>query len=162
MGPEASGSVSELGDEASIDLIGLFRTSWVDMVRLATFLIGSQTAAEDLVQDTFERLAVRDVDAAAPVRYLRASVVNACRSYRRRRLVEFRHRPSGTFCAEDHPRELLDVLGRLSMRQRTAVVLRYYADLPESEIADILHCRPGTVRSLVQRALLELKKELST
>jgi RNA polymerase sigma factor (sigma-70 family) len=62
----------------------------------------------------------------------------------------------------DDPGELWDILDRLSERQRTAVVLRYYADLPESEIAAILHCRPSTVRSLVQRALTRLREELST
>ncbi len=61
----------------------------------------------------------------------------------------------------DKPLELIDVLKRLSTRQRTAVVLRYYLDLPEDEIAAILECRPGTVRSIVQRALAKLKKELT-
>ena len=61
----------------------------------------------------------------------------------------------------DKPLELIDVLKRLSTRQRTAVVLRFYLDLPENEIAAILECRPGTVRSIVQRALAKLKKELT-
>jgi DNA-directed RNA polymerase specialized sigma24 family protein len=49
----------------------------------------------------------------------------------------------------------------VSTRQRTALVLRYYVDLPEDDIAAILHCRPATVRSLVQRGLDRLREELS-
>jgi RNA polymerase sigma factor (sigma-70 family) len=54
-----------------------------------------------------------------------------------------------------------DVLTVLSPRQRAAVVLRYYEDLPEAEIATLLGCRPGTVKSTLARALVLLKKELA-
>ena len=131
------------------------------MVRLATFLVGSQPLAEDLVSDCFERLAKRSDHPDAPKSYLRTSVVNACRSHHRRLRTNRAHHLGSAPESQDKPRELLDVLTRLPARQRTAVVLRYYLDLPESEIALILRCRPGTVRSLVQRALLKLKKELS-
>jgi RNA polymerase sigma factor (sigma-70 family) len=139
----------------------LFDSSWTEMVRLATFLVGSQHAAEDLVSDTFERLAKRPAPPDEPRGYLRTSVVNACRSHLRRLHVERVHRPVPMSGSVDKPREMTDVLARLSTRQRTAVVLRYYLDLPESEIAEILGCRPGTVRSIVQRALAKLKKELT-
>ena len=56
--------------------------------------------------------------------------------------------------------ELRDALGRLGERQRAVVVLRYFADLPDVEIAEVLGCRPSTVRSLVRRALRVLRKEL--
>ena len=61
----------------------------------------------------------------------------------------------------DSPGELWDVLDRLTQRQRTALVLRYYLDLPEEEIAAVLRCRPSTVRSLVLRGLARLREELS-
>ena len=51
-------------------------------------------------------------------------------------------------------------LDALSSRQRLAVVLRFYEDLPESEIAELLGCRPGTVKSLLDRAKHTLRKEL--
>jgi RNA polymerase sigma factor (sigma-70 family) len=139
----------------------LFKSSWTDMVRLATFLVGSQPAAEDLVSDTFERLARLAARPDDPPRYLRTSVVNACHSYHRRQRTERAYRSALLRDSQDKPRELTDVLARLSERQRTAVVLRYYLDLPESEIASILRCRPGTVRSIVARALAKLKKELT-
>ncbi len=141
----------------------LFRSTWTDLVRLAAFLTGSLPAAEDLVQDTFLRFGARPAPLPDdPTRYLRTSVVNACRSYHRRRLVERRHRPALAHPGTDDPDELWDVLDRLTHRQRTALVLRYYADLPEEEIAAVLRCRPSTVRSLVRRGLARLREELSS
>ena len=57
-------------------------------------------------------------------------------------------------------RELLDAVARLPYRQRAVVVLRYYADFSERDIADALGCRPGTVKSLASRALDTLRQEL--
>jgi len=56
--------------------------------------------------------------------------------------------------------ELGDALAALPTRQRAAVVLRYYADLPDADIARTLRCRPGTVRSLIHRALADLRKTI--
>jgi RNA polymerase sigma factor (sigma-70 family) len=56
--------------------------------------------------------------------------------------------------------ELEDAVAKLPARQRAAVVLRYYGDLPDADIARALRCRPGTVRSLIHRALAELRKEI--
>jgi RNA polymerase sigma factor (sigma-70 family) len=52
------------------------------------------------------------------------------------------------------------LLGSLPRQQRAVLVLRYYEDLPDSEIAEILHCKPGTVRSLASRALATLRESL--
>jgi RNA polymerase sigma factor (sigma-70 family) len=157
---EATVSLPDEG-ETQAALGDLFRSRWNDLVRLATFLTGSLPAAEDLVQDTFVRLGSRPTAPDDPERYLRTSVVNACRSYHRRRFLERRHR-SGQFApTADVPSELWDVLARLSPRQRSAVVLRYYLDLPEDDIAATLDCRPSTVRSLIRRALAKLREELS-
>ena len=60
----------------------------------------------------------------------------------------------------DQPSELLDVVARLSYKQRVVLVLRYWADLPEGEIAEIVGARPATVRSINARALARLSKEL--
>jgi len=150
------------GDSATrADVAELFRDSWDELVRLAAFLTGSLSAAEDLVQDVFVRFGAREPSPHDARGYLRTSVVNACRSYHRRRLLERRHRPGLPPPGVDHPSELWDVLSRVSTRQRTALVLRYYLDRPEEDIADILHCRRSTVRSLVQRGLARLREELS-
>lgn len=154
-------SLPEGESDQGPDLGELFRSSWDDLVRLATFLTGSVPVAEDLVQDTFLRFGARSTPPDDPTKYLRTSVVNACRSYHRRRFLEHRHRPGLPRPGIDSPSELWDILDRLSPRQRTALVLRYYLDLPEDDIAAILHCRPSTVRSLVQRGLDRLREELS-
>jgi len=56
--------------------------------------------------------------------------------------------------------DLWRALGRLSKRQRAALVLRFYEDLPERQVAEILRCRPGTVKSLVSRGLETLRNEI--
>jgi RNA polymerase sigma factor (sigma-70 family) len=55
---------------------------------------------------------------------------------------------------------LLDAVARLSYKQRVVLVLRYWADLPEGEIAEIIGARPATIRSINARALARLSKEL--
>ena len=57
--------------------------------------------------------------------------------------------------------EIAEALATLPEKQRTAVVLRFYEDLPEGEIASVLGCRPNTVRTLVHRGLATLRKEVS-
>ncbi|HEY5251578.1 MAG TPA: sigma factor [Acidimicrobiales bacterium] len=129
-------SLSAGDSETRADVAELFRGSWDEPVRLAAFLTGSLPAAEDLVQDVFVRFGAQQPSPDNARRYLRTSVVNACRSYHRRRLLECRHRPGLPPPGVDHPSELWDVFNRMSTRQRTALVLRYYLDLPEEEIAE--------------------------
>lgn len=62
---------------------------------------------------------------------------------------------------DDEDRDLLDVVDRLPYRQKAVVVCRYYLDLSETQIAEALGCRPGTVKSLASRALATMRKELS-
>jgi RNA polymerase sigma-70 factor (sigma-E family) len=141
-------------------------------VRLAYLLTGDRALAEDLVQDAFVRLAGRLVhlrDQSAFDAYLRRTVVNLSNSYFRRKKVERAFLDSARSAAgmrgsqapsvEDRE-DLWRALGRLSARQRAAVVLRFYEDLPEREVAEILKCPPGTVKSLVSRGLETLRKEI--
>jgi len=55
---------------------------------------------------------------------------------------------------------MLDALDRLPARRRAAIVLRFYEDLAEADIAQVLGCRPGTVKSLLSRGLAQLRKEV--
>ncbi|HLI45346.1 MAG TPA: sigma factor-like helix-turn-helix DNA-binding protein [Acidimicrobiales bacterium] len=139
----------------------LYVSSYQSLVRLAFVLTGSRELAEDLVQDSFVRLHRHFDRLETPDRYARQVVVNACRSHFRRSGRERERRPllyvvdgegGGTSSGELH-----DLLLRLPYRQRAAIVLRFYADLSENEIAEALECRPGTVGSLIHRGLEHLR-----
>jgi RNA polymerase sigma-70 factor (sigma-E family) len=143
-------------------------------VRLAYLLTGDAALAEDIVQDAFVRLAGRLLhlrDPGAFEAYLRRTVMNMSKSYFRRKRVEraYLAKARGAITTQDtrwSDRSVEDrdalwaALGKLSRRQRVAVVLRFYEDLPEREIAEVLKCRPGTVKSLVSRGLDTLRTEM--
>lgn len=142
--------------------------------RLAYLLTGDREVAEDLVQDAFVRLAGRLAhlrDPGAFDAYLRRTVVNLSNSYFRRRRVErlYLKRAQASFDPDGavrlgrsvEEREVLwEALRRLPQRQRSAIVLRFYEDLSEARTADLLKCRPGTVKSLVSRGLETLRDEM--
>lgn len=156
-------TVDTVGAARADGLTELYRREHEAMVRVASVIVGSRGQAEEIVQDAFEVVGQRWSTLANPGGYLRTTVVNGCRMALRRRTVEARHRVVDA-PAIDGPAELVelrDALGRLSERARIVVVLRYLVDLPDAEIADLLGCRPATVRSIVHRALKDLRKELS-
>lgn len=146
----------------------------VGAVRLAYLLTGDRAVAEDLVQDAFVRLAGRLAHLRDPGSfdaYLRRTVVNLSHSYFRRKRVERLYlRRAGGMVEPDAGRwsrrsvedrdVLWTALGKLSERQRAAIVLRFYEDLSEGRVAEILRCRPGTVKSLVSRGLETLRIEM--
>jgi RNA polymerase sigma-70 factor (sigma-E family) len=138
-----------------------YRAQHEPMLRLAYLLTQSRAIAEELVQDSFIRVQPRWATLDEPAAYLRRAVTNACYSYHRRRHLEeaVAHEPSGP-AAPEHD-EMWDALARLAPRRRAVLVLRYYLDLSEAEIADALGCRPGTVKSMGHRALADLRKALT-
>jgi RNA polymerase sigma-70 factor (sigma-E family) len=155
------------------DLIDrLFRQEAVSLVHLARFFVDDASAAEDLVQEAFIRLARtahRIRDASATTAYLRSIVLNLARDHNRRGLVSLRHRPPADVAPptpEDRAlaREEADVvvaaLRDLPVRQRDCVVLRYYLDLGVSEIAETLHVSPNSVKTHLQRGLRALEQRL--
>lgn len=139
------------------------------LVRTAYLLTGSRNAAEELVQDTLVRLYPKwdkVTGADVPLAYVRRSLSNNFVNDRRRAYV--RHEltteqlpdaavePAAIHRTDDRS-QLWPLLNRLPDRQRAAIVLRYYEDLDDDEIAAILDCRPGTVRSLLSRGLATLR-----
>lgn len=155
----------DAGDSAGngADLESLFLVERVPMVRLATLMVGSRAIAEEVVQDAFASVGERWNGLQRPGAYLRATVVNGCAQTLRRRSVEDRHRPVRLEVSAEIPERLIELrsaLDRLTDRQRIVVVLRYFADVPDDEIARLLEVRPPTVRSLAHRALAALRKEL--
>ncbi|MBT3154948.1 SigE family RNA polymerase sigma factor [Streptomyces sp. CHD11] len=143
------------------------------LVRLALLLVDDLPTAEDVVQDAFAMLLRRHgrqfTDLDDPEAYVRTSVVNAARSVLRRRRTarayvpeRERHAPSAdrsVLLAETH-QEVIDALQRLTRRQREVLVLRYWSDLSEAQIADTLGISRGTVKSTASRALDALARQL--
>jgi len=149
----------------------LYRRHAGSAVRLAFLLTGDPDLAQDVVQDAFVRVAGRFQHLHRPEAfeaYLRRAVVNLCASHHRRvrvaRVYLVSQRPT-TEPVLDGPdidtRDLLRVaLRSLPVRQRAAVVLRYFDDLPEREVAEILGCSVPAARSLVTRAMASLRDRI--
>jgi RNA polymerase sigma factor (sigma-70 family) len=144
-------------------LDALFRRERQPLVRVAVLLVGSAAQAEEIVQDAFAVVGERWDAIDNPGGYLRTTVVNGCRMALRRRALEQRH-PGDVPVPVDGPAELVELHGALDAlgeRARTAIVLRYFVGLSDSEIATVLDCRVATVRSTIHRELRALRKELS-
>ena len=161
-GPGRNVLEPKLNADTSFD--GLFSARRLPMVRLATLLVGSPAIAEEVVQDAFASVNERWETVEHPGAYLRTSVVNGCAQVLRRRTIEQRYRAARVEVADSEiPEQLIDLrtaLDRLTDRQRLVVVLRYFVDLRDEEIAEALGVRPGTVRSLAHRAIAALRKEM--
>ena len=142
---------------------------WTAMTRLAVLLVGDRAAAEDAVQDACEatwRLQPALHDREHLIAYLRRAVANRCHSAGRRTDTARRH--LATVRPEDEPaadvpvlaaetdRAVLAALAQLAPRQREVVVLRYWSELSEREIAETLGIARGTVKSTASDALARL------
>ncbi|MEO8888535.1 MAG: SigE family RNA polymerase sigma factor [Jatrophihabitantaceae bacterium] len=145
------------------------RANTTALLRTAYLLTGSAAGAEELVQDTLARLYPKwdkVQSAEVPIAYVRRSVANAFVNQRRRpsrREVAYEFLPEHDD-PYDAPAQLADrseltqLLRELPDRQRAALVLRFFHDLPDDEIADALQCRVGTVRSLISRGLSTMRE----
>lgn len=140
----------------------LYRSHYARMVVLARLVTGAMAVAEEIVQDAYVQVYRNWSTIDYPVTYLRIAVVNGCRSHGRRRAVERRHQPPAQEPAvfDGVAIAVRNAIDGLTPRQRTAIVLRYFEDLPEGEIAVALGCRPGTVKSLLSRGIAKLKESL--
>ena len=152
------------GNRADLELLeALYRERYEGSVRLAHLLLGERGRAEELAQDAFLRVLPRIRELDHPAAYLRTVLVNLCRDEARRQARARRHphEPSVAAPPPDVPAASSAVwhaLQALPDRQREALSLRFYADLPTEEIARLLDVRPATVRSLIHRGLTALKE----
>lgn len=145
-----------------IDRVGfdeLYRAEFEPMVRLAYLLTGDRETALEVTHDAFVVTCERWSRLDRPGGYLRTAVVNRCRDLgRRQRFRSSAPVPERSVVGPDD--DLADAIAALPPKRRAAVVLRYYLDLTEADIAETLGVRPGTVKSLLSRGLAELKASL--
>lgn len=142
------------------------------LLRLAVMLTGDRTEAEDLLQATLvrtQRHADRIASMAAPAAYLRRAMLHEHLSGVRRLARRVRTTPlEGQDAAVDQPHQLDQrdetwrLLATLPRQQRAVLVLRFYEDLPDSQIAEALGCGEPTVRSNASRALATLRTRMTT
>jgi RNA polymerase sigma-70 factor (sigma-E family) len=181
--PGATGSATALRRGASVAdqparwdaddaVTQLYAAHYASLVRLAALLVRHSGEAEEIVQDAFVAVhdkwrRLRDPDRA--LGYLRRSVVNRARSAHRHHLVVTKHTPTqleDAASAETHAMAtqtralVLDALHQLPTRQREVLVLRYYSDLSEAEIADALDISRGAVKSHAHRGMTTLRTTL--
>src|ERR1700691_6733101 len=150
--------------DADRAVTAIYSEHYRSLVRLAAFLVRDTSTAEEVVQDSFVAMhgawrRLRDTDKA--LSYLRQSVVNRSRSVLRHRIVVDRNAPKpapGMPSAEHGAIAVLERFGVVSAlrtlppRQREALVLRYYGDMSEAEIASIMEICRGAVSRYPARA----------
>jgi RNA polymerase sigma-70 factor (sigma-E family) len=148
----------------------LYEAHAVGLIRLAIVMLGDRPAAEDVVQEAFCGLYRRWGQLNDPgnaLRYVRSAVLNGCRSALRRlsresqsaqpdESLETSESAEALALVNAEHRAVLSALRRLPARQREALVLRFYLDLPDPEIARSMGVSPGTVKSTTSRALAAL------
>ena len=145
------------------------RANYSGLFRTAVFLTGDRSAAEDLVQETLTRLYPvwwRVEAADAPLAYVRRTLTNQFLTGRRRSAsTEVVTDVVSEHAAHDDTDDIVNrslsaqLLAMLGQKQRAAVVLRYYNDLTDDQIAVAIGCRPATARSLIHRGLATMRKE---
>jgi len=146
-----------VGDETRIE--AAYREHALALTRLAWLLTGSRERAEDAVHEVFLRYLAVDPPPDSPWSYLRRMLINQVIDDGRKAATELRFRADQALVFHDPELdETWDAVCGLPQGPRRALVLRYYADLPLAEIADILGVPTGTVKSWIHRGLERLRK----
>ncbi len=145
----------------------LYDEHYRSLVRLASFSVDDRETAEEVVQDAFVKLVAGDyhIEAGKELGYLRSMVLNGARSALRKRQVRRAHTPDppglvaaaeeAGVASTEHDR-MIEALRRLPDKQASVLVLRYYLDLSEADIADTLEIARGSVKSHAHRGLKRL------
>jgi RNA polymerase sigma-70 factor (sigma-E family) len=166
--PDTDGAPGE--HDAAAIVTALYQGHALALIRLAYIMLADRQAAEDVVQDAFcglYRAWPRLPDHGNPLAYVRASVVNGCRTVHRqaRRVRAPLPEPDAASAesvamAGEEQRATVAALNRLPPRQREAIVLRFYACLAEQDVAQAMGVSRGTVKSTTARGLAALGRIL--
>ena len=170
--PVPDGPPATRGAVREAAVTALYHEHALSLVRLAHIMLGNRAGAEDIVHDAFCGLYRRWDhlnDPGNALGYVRSSVLNGCRTALRRGRLADRARSYQPAAASaeaavlsgEERREVVHALRRLPERQREVLVLGYYLDLPDEQIARDLGISPGTVRSTRHRALAALERMLT-
>ena len=166
-----------IGVEVEDLVLRLFRTEGRSLVRLARLFVDDRDAAEDIVQESFLRLAkhsgkIEAIDCAPA--YLRSIVLNLARDHNRRGLVSLRHHAASgreidvevddavgdqLVRTEEH-RRVIEAVRQLPARQRDCITLRYFEELPIEGIASTLGLSANSVKTHLRRAMASLDRRL--
>lgn len=149
-------------------MVAFCRREHPRIVGVLSFSLGDRWVAEELAQETIIRVCqnwpkVRDM--AAPQAWTHKVALNLSNSWLRRRVAERKataklasHAVTAVAHTAADAIAVRDAIAALPERQRTAVVLRYYADLPAAEVASVMGCQEGTVRALTYQAIGALRE----
>jgi RNA polymerase sigma-70 factor (sigma-E family) len=163
------------GEDAARAVTALYQAHAVGMIRIALLMLGDRGAAEDVVQDAFLGMYRRWQGLSEPGKaeaYIRSAVLNGCRDALRRRsrhrrrewvaAVDLGEPPSAEAMAliSEDRRRILAGLRLLPVRQREALVCRFYLELSEEETAQVMGIARGTVKSTTSRAVAALGRML--
>jgi RNA polymerase sigma factor (sigma-70 family) len=145
------------------DFVAFYEHEFTQAARFAWLLVRTSAVAEDLAQEAFVSLYRGFGQIDNPRGFVHRAIVNQARAWqrneRRRALKAIRlSRECGALTSADA--DLFDLVGTLPYRQRVVIVARYWGGWSEAEIAHVLGCRPGTVKSLASRALTQLRQEV--
>ena len=170
--PRRHGVAGDAGsDSGAAEVSALYAEHALSLIRLAHIMLGNPAAAEDVVQEAYCGLYRRWPhlrDRSRALGYLRSSVLNGCRSVLRLGAsfpLDEAHQPwvspadSAVLTAESR-REIVRAVRKLPNRQREVIVLRFFLELPDDQIASILRITQGTVRSAAHRGLISLRQAL--
>jgi RNA polymerase sigma factor (sigma-70 family) len=157
------GGVPLMSADEDAAFVVFYRAQYQRAFRLAWLLTNGGADCDDLVQEAFIRVSKQTSELTNPPAYLRTTIVNLCRDAHRRQSREaVRLRlvaDDSTMASFDS--HLLELVAELPYAQRAVLVLRYWVDMPDEQIAETLGVRSPTVRSLAHRATRRLHKELS-
>jgi RNA polymerase sigma-70 factor (sigma-E family) len=158
--------------DADLAIAALYGTEYRSLVRMSAMLLGDVGSAEEVVQDSFIAVhaawrGLRDFDKGA--HYLRRSVMNRSRSVLRHRAVVDKHAPAAepdmpsaehAAIARLQRTAVISALRSLPARQREALVLRFYLDLSEEQVAAAMRISQGAVKSHTARGKAALRSLL--